>query len=430
MVVVGAGVIGLAIGWRAAQRGLRTLVLDAGSGQRRDAASRPGCSPRSTEADFGEQELTRAEPGRPRAGGRRSPSELESRAGVDVGYRADRHADRGASTATRPRRWSACTSSSASSGSRRSGCPPASAARWSPGSRRASRAGSWRRGDHQVSPARAGGARWSRRCERPAGRCAPAGASRRSSTRARAVVLESGEQIVRADAVVIAAGARVGRSWALPEEARVPVRPVKGQILRLRARRRAQRRGRGSCARPRSTPSRAPTARLVVGATVEERGFDTRRHGGRSAGAAARAPTTCCRGSPSSSWWRPPPACGRRRRTTARSWGRARLAGLVWATGPLAQRRAARAADRGRGRERCSPARSRRASCEPFSPARFAARRGRVSAMRIVRERRAAPGRPTGSRSRELVRGARPAGGARRRGGGRRRGRAAQRVGA
>jgi glycine oxidase len=78
----------------------------------------------------------------------------------------------------------------------------------------------------------------------------------------------------RAGAVVLAAGSWSAAGW-LPPDARAPVRPVKGQILTLR--------GPGServCERivaservymvPRNDGS------LVVGATVEERGFDRR----------------------------------------------------------------------------------------------------------------------------------------------------------
>ena len=53
--VVGGGVIGLAVAWRAAQRGLRTLVLDAGEdGAWRYAA---GMLAPVTELEFGEREL-------------------------------------------------------------------------------------------------------------------------------------------------------------------------------------------------------------------------------------------------------------------------------------------------------------------------------------------------------------------------------------
>ncbi len=88
--------------------------------------------------------------------------------------------------------------------------------------------------------------------------------------------LKSGEHLT-ADRIVIAAGPWSGSIDGLPEAARVPVRPVKGQLLRLR------------------DPAHEPGApllervvrhaggyivprgdgRYVLGATSEERGFDT-----------------------------------------------------------------------------------------------------------------------------------------------------------
>jgi glycine oxidase len=88
----------------------------------------------------------------------------------------------------------------------------------------------------------------------------------------RAVVLEGGER-VPCGAVVVCAGAWAGRLAGIPDEARVPVRPVKGQALRLR-----DPAGPGLLDRvlraedvyvvPRGD------GRYVVGATVEERGWD------------------------------------------------------------------------------------------------------------------------------------------------------------
>jgi glycine oxidase len=87
------------------------------------------------------------------------------------------------------------------------------------------------------------------------------------------VALADGER-VRAERVVIAAGARSGELAGLAPHERVPVRPVKGQILRLR-----DPAGPGLLERtvrfhggylvPRGD------GRYVLGATVEERGFDT-----------------------------------------------------------------------------------------------------------------------------------------------------------
>jgi glycine oxidase len=90
--------------------------------------------------------------------------------------------------------------------------------------------------------------------------------------RVTAVELEGGE-LVAARQVVIAAGPWSGGLEGLPARARVPVRPVKGQLLRLR-----DPAGPGLLERvvrfeggylvPRAD------GRYVLGATVEERGFE------------------------------------------------------------------------------------------------------------------------------------------------------------
>jgi glycine oxidase len=73
---------------------------------------------------------------------------------------------------------------------------------------------------------------------------------------------------------VLAAGAWSGGAEWLPASARPPVRPVKGQILELRARD-------GSLPCSRIVASERvylvprEDGRLIVGATVEEQGFDT-----------------------------------------------------------------------------------------------------------------------------------------------------------
>ena len=83
----------------------------------------------------------------------------------------------------------------------------------------------------------------------------------------------AGEEL-RADAVVLAAGAWSGRADWLPEHARPPVRPVKGQIVELRGRD-----GAAPCERivasERVYLVPRPDGRLIVGATSEEQGFDT-----------------------------------------------------------------------------------------------------------------------------------------------------------
>ncbi len=84
---------------------------------------------------------------------------------------------------------------------------------------------------------------------------------------------ESGEEL-RSESVVLATGAWSGEAAWLPESARPPVRPVKGQILELRALD-----GRAPCERivasERVYLVPRPDGRLIVGATTEERGFDS-----------------------------------------------------------------------------------------------------------------------------------------------------------
>jgi glycine oxidase len=83
----------------------------------------------------------------------------------------------------------------------------------------------------------------------------------------------AGEEL-RAAAVVLATGAWSAQADWLPDPARPPVRPVKGQILELRAR------GAAAPCRRIVASERVylvprPDGRLIAGATVEEQGFDT-----------------------------------------------------------------------------------------------------------------------------------------------------------
>ncbi len=84
---------------------------------------------------------------------------------------------------------------------------------------------------------------------------------------------ESGTEL-HAGAVILATGAWSAQASWLPNPARPPVRPVKGQILELRARD-----GVVPCRRivasERVYLVPRPDGRLIVGATVEEQGFDT-----------------------------------------------------------------------------------------------------------------------------------------------------------
>jgi len=79
---------------------------------------------------------------------------------------------------------------------------------------------------------------------------------------------------LRGAAVVLATGAWSGQADWLPAEGRPPIRPVKGQIVELRGRD-----GAAPCERivasERVYLVPRPDGRLIVGATVEEQGFDT-----------------------------------------------------------------------------------------------------------------------------------------------------------
>jgi glycine oxidase len=109
-----------------------------------------------------------------------------------------------------------------------------------------------------------------------------AGGTIESGCEVRRLVLEDGRAVaveradgttVRAGAVVIAGGAESARLVGIPDHARVPVRPVKGQLLMLRDPagpgmvERVLRFGPGYLV-PRDD------GRYVLGATTEERGFD------------------------------------------------------------------------------------------------------------------------------------------------------------
>jgi glycine oxidase len=86
---------------------------------------------------------------------------------------------------------------------------------------------------------------------------------------------EEAEAEVRADAVVLCNGAWSGTTEWLPAAARPPVRPVKGEVLELRTRPGHEPPARRIVASERVYLVPRRDGRLVVGATQEEQGFDT-----------------------------------------------------------------------------------------------------------------------------------------------------------
>ncbi|HZD01720.1 MAG TPA: glycine oxidase ThiO [Actinomycetes bacterium] len=271
VVVVGGGAIGLGIAWRAALAGLRVVVVDDAPGQGASWAAAGMLAP-VTEIHYGEQELLRLN----LAAAERWPTfaaELQEYAGASVGYRrcgtlivardADDNAalddlyrfQRGLGLHVERLRGRECR-------------------RLEPGLSPSIRGGIMAPGDHQVDN-RALVAALLTACDR-AGVLRRSGrvvAGRVEHDRVRGVVLAGGETL-DASTVVLAAGCWSGTLGGLPPGALPPVRPVKGQLLHLRGPAEqplCQRNVRGLevYVVPRDD------GRVVVGATVEEQGFNT-----------------------------------------------------------------------------------------------------------------------------------------------------------
>ena len=269
VVVVGGGVIGLSVAWRAASTGMDVVVVDPEpeQGAWRVAA---GMLAPVTEVHYGEEDLLRLN----LESARRYPefvAAVEQAGGRPTGYRRSgtltvaRDADDLAAIdelVAYQRGLGLDVERLRSRELRR--LEPALA----PGVRGGARVP----GDHQVDPRRLVAAL--REAGRRSGVVGRTGVA--VAVRTGAVELADGEE-VGADAVVVAAGCwSSGLGGLLPAGV---VRPVKGQILRLR----------GAAGRPLAGHNvRGLDAYLVfrdggevvVGATVEERGFDTTVTGG------------------------------------------------------------------------------------------------------------------------------------------------------
>ncbi|NBM14910.1 glycine oxidase ThiO [Streptomyces sp. GC420] len=276
VLVIGGGIIGLVTAWRAAQRGLRTAVVDPepGGGAARVAA---GMLAAVTELHYGEQTLLALN----LASAESYPAfaaELEEASGKDIGYRTcgtlavaldadDRAHLRELHTLQRD------------SGLDSVWLTGRDCRRLEPMLAPGVRGGLRVDGDHQVDPRRLAAALVTA-CER-----AGVVFHRRWAERLRVVgdrasgaVLADGTEL-SAGQVVLAAGSLSGRLAGVPAEVLPPVRPVKGQTLRLRVP--------GRCAPFLSRTVRAvvrgshvylvprENGELVVGATSEELGWDT-----------------------------------------------------------------------------------------------------------------------------------------------------------
>jgi glycine oxidase len=270
--IVGGGPIGLACAWRAAQRGLRVVVLDAGDvpGAWRVAA---GMLAPVAEAQFGEQTLLELNL-HAAAGFPAFCAELAEASGRDPGLR------RGGTLVVARDRDEAEELERLLAFRRRLGLDvarllPSRARRAEPALAPTVRLALEIAGDHSVDPRRLVAALGEavRRAGGDVREHAPVAGVLADGERVTGVRLaDRGE--LQAGAVLVAAGAHVGGISGIPEGAAVPVRPVKGQVLRLR-----DPRGPGLVQRTIRTSDAylvpRDDGRYVLGATMEERGFDT-----------------------------------------------------------------------------------------------------------------------------------------------------------
>lgn len=276
VLVIGGGIIGLVTAWRAAQRGLAIAVVDPdpGGGAARVAA---GMLAAVTELHYGEEMLL----GLNLASAARYPAfaaELEAASGQDIGFRACGTLAVALDTDDRAH-LRELHELQRRSGLESQWLTGRECRRLEPMLAPGVRGGLRVDGDHQVDPRRLSAALLTA-CERAGVVFHRQRAERLSVVRDRATgaVLADGSEL-SADQVVLAAGSLSGRLAGVPEHIRPPVRPVKGQVLRLTV-------------PPAYAPFLSRTVRavvrgshlylvprengeLVVGATSEEMGWDT-----------------------------------------------------------------------------------------------------------------------------------------------------------
>lgn len=272
-IVVGGGIIGLACAWRAARRGASVAVIDRApppAGATRVAA---GMLAPVGELAFGEPELLRMT----LAAAQRYPgfvAELEAATGLSVGYvrQGALHVALDRDEAVALRRVHELQRSL---GLGAEWLAPRRCRELEPGLTPSFNGGVHVSGEATVDPRALSTALLAA--------LEAEGVEMRTGVEVEAGLVEDkrltgvrtgGGDELQAEAVVLASGAWSGQAKWLPAVARPPVRPVKGQILELAA---------GDAVAPceRIVASERvylvprPDGRLIVGATVEERGFDT-----------------------------------------------------------------------------------------------------------------------------------------------------------
>lgn len=276
VLVVGGGIIGLVTAWRTAQRGLSVAVVDPGPGGGA-AQVAAGMLAAVTELHYGEQTLLALNV----ESARRYPrfaAELSEASGQDLGYRAcgTLAVALDADDRAHLRELHAFQRKSGLESVWLSG---RECRRLEPMLAPGVRGGLRVDGDHQIDPRRLASALVTA-CERAGVTFHRQRAERLSviQDRAQGVTLTDGTALT-AGQTVLATGSHSASLPGVPDEARPPVRPVKGQVLRLTV-------------PPRYAPFLSRTIRavvrgshlylvprvngeLVVGATSEELGWDT-----------------------------------------------------------------------------------------------------------------------------------------------------------
>lgn len=271
--IIGAGVCGLAIGWRLAQAGARVEVFDRGRAGRGATWASAGMLAAAAEAEPGEErllEITRWSQGLWPDFAR----ELEAASGERVGYR-----DEGTLVVAPSRddaaRLRATYDYQTGLGLALDWLTPAEARRREPHLGANLAAAVFSAADHQVDNRRLAAALRAAFLAAGGRLYEETPVSAIETAAGRVTGLDAGGRRVGADAVVLAAGAWSAELPGLPKAARPPVRPVKGQALALAMDPKAPLLSHvlwapGVYLVPRAEGS------LIVGATVEEKGFDER----------------------------------------------------------------------------------------------------------------------------------------------------------
>ncbi len=271
--IIGAGVCGLAIGWRLAQAGARVEVFDRGRAGRGATWASAGMLAAAAEAEPGEErllEITRWSQGLWPDFAR----ELEAASGERVGYR-----DEGtlvvAPTRDDAARLRATYDYQTGLGLALDWLTPAEARRREPYLGANLAAAVFSAADHQVDNRRLAAALRAAFLAAGGRLYEETPVSAIETAAGRVTGLDAGGRRVGADAVVLAAGAWSAELPGLPKAARPPIRPVKGQALALAMDPKAPLLSHvlwapGVYLVPRAEGS------LIVGATVEEKGFDER----------------------------------------------------------------------------------------------------------------------------------------------------------